>query len=69
MKLNRSQLFAFLPQRCVIMLEDVDAVGITEDREKQPKEGQKEPGNEATMVKKPKKSEVILSGLLNAIGE
>ena len=61
-----------LPQRCVIMLEDVDAAGITEDREQTQVIETLKSKHREKREKEPRpagEKRVTLSGLLNAIGD
>ncbi|KAI9892433.1 MAG: hypothetical protein M1814_001390 [Vezdaea aestivalis] len=74
-------LFNNLPRRCVVLLEDIDASGITHKREPvTPPEGDGVPGKDWSLVDvakamkaskddddKDKKKGISLSGLLNAI--
>ncbi|CAM1503416.1 Fc.00g081920.m01.CDS01 [Cosmosporella sp. VM-42] len=61
-----SSLFAELPMRCVVLLEDVDAVHMSQRREVE-KQGVSHPDAEPASRKSPSEGGVSLSGLLNAL--
>ncbi|CAI0648820.1 unnamed protein product [Colletotrichum noveboracense] len=60
-----SVLFAELPQRCVVLLEDVDAVGTTRTRDTEPDES--DLGSEASRNSSKPLGALSLSGLLNVL--
>ncbi|KAK2728903.1 mitochondrial chaperone bcs1 [Colletotrichum kahawae] len=60
-----SALFAELPQRCVVLLEDVDAVGITQSREADAEES--DSGLEVSRSSPKPRGTLSLSGLLNVL--
>ena len=68
-------LFCNLPDRCIVLLEDVDAAGLTRegvDKNKSANDDtdddkQDEAQDGSTPAKEPSKSRLTLSGLLNAI--
>ena len=67
---NLETLFGLLPQRCIVLLEDLDAEGL--QREKNiPSKAEKGSGDKAgdgdDKIDDDNKSRVTLSGLLNVI--
>ncbi|KAJ0298560.1 hypothetical protein Brms1b_013355 [Colletotrichum noveboracense] len=60
-----SALFAELPQRCVVLLEDVDAVGTTQSRDTDADES--DSGSEVSRSSSKPPGTLSLSGLLNVL--
>ncbi|KAK2005331.1 P-loop containing nucleoside triphosphate hydrolase protein [Colletotrichum eremochloae] len=60
-----SALFAELPQRCVVLLEDVDAVGTTRSRDTDADES--DSGSEISRTSSQSSGTLSLSGLLNVL--
>ncbi|KAI8308015.1 mitochondrial chaperone bcs1 [Colletotrichum sp. SAR11_59] len=60
-----SALFAELPQRCVVLLEDVDAVGTTRSRDADTDES--DSGSEVSRSSSKPSGTLSLSGLLNVL--
>ncbi|KAH0420078.1 mitochondrial chaperone bcs1 [Colletotrichum camelliae] len=60
-----SALFSELPQRCVVLLEDVDAVGTTQSREADAEES--DSGSEVSRSSPKPRGTLSLSGLLNVL--
>lgn len=66
------KLFLALPERCVVLLEDVDAASVTKQRGREGKKRGKADNSDGSEDENPiptKRSQVTLSGLLNVIGK
>lgn len=66
------KLFIALPERCVVLLEDVDAASVSKERGKSKKqvEGSGSGGSSSDDRDKTRpKSQITLSGLLNVLGK
>ncbi|KAI2619071.1 BCS1 N terminal-domain-containing protein [Hypomontagnella submonticulosa] len=64
-----SNLFAYLPRRCIVLLEDIDAAGLTrpQDISSNDEFGAEVPGMRTNNGSSGQKSKISLSGLLNVI--